>query len=136
VKEVRITHRLTDSAACLVVGEGELSGNLERLLHAAGQKAPTAVPILEINPRHALIRRVDAEPEDRLADWANLLFDEALLAEGAQLPDPAGFVRRLNALMFGATPPASASPASAPEPEPEPEPKQGPKQGPEAGDPA
>ena len=100
VKEVRVTHRLTDSPACLVVGEGELSGNLERLLRAAGQKAPTVVPILEINPRHALVKRVESEPDERLADWANLLFDEALLAEGAQLPDPAGFVRRLNSLVF------------------------------------
>jgi molecular chaperone HtpG len=100
VKEVRVTHRLTDSAACLVVGEGELSGNLERLLKSAGQKAPSVVPILEINPHHALIQRLQNEPEDRIADWASLLLDEALLAEGAQLEDPAGFVRRLNTLMF------------------------------------
>jgi molecular chaperone HtpG len=85
VKDVRVTHRLTDSPSCLVVGEGELSGNLERLLRAAGQKAPTVVPILEINPK---------------SEWANLLFDEAMLAEGAQLEDPAAFVRRLNALVF------------------------------------
>jgi molecular chaperone HtpG len=100
VKEVRVTHRLTDSPACLVVGEGELSGNLERLLKSAGQKAPTVVPILEVNPRHAMIQRLQTEPDDRLADWASLLLDEATLAEGAQLDDPAGFVRRLNALMF------------------------------------
>ena len=102
VKEVRVTHRLTDSPACLVVGEGELSGNLERLLRAAGQKAPTIVPILEINPKHALVRRLESEGDDRIAEWASLLFDEAMLAEGAQLPDPAAFVRRLNALMFNA----------------------------------
>ena len=69
VKEVRVTHRLTDSPACLVVGEGEVSGNLERLLKSAGQKAPTVVPILEVNPRHALIRRIEAEPDDRIGDW-------------------------------------------------------------------
>ena len=109
VKEVRVTHRLTDSPACLVVGEGELSGNLERLLKTAGQKAPTAVPVLEINPQHALIRRLETESDERLPDWASLLFDEAMLAEGAQLSDPAGFVRRLNALMFGAAEPAAAS---------------------------
>ncbi len=103
VKEVRITHRLTESPACLVVGEGELSGNLERLLRSAGQKAPTVVPILEINPQHALVQRLQAESDERLGDWANLLFDQALLAEGAQLDDPAGFVRRLNALMLGLT---------------------------------
>jgi len=100
VKEVRVTDRLTDSPACLVVGEGEVSGNLERLLKAAGQKAPSVVPVLEINPRHALIRRIDGEPDARIADWAQLVLDEAMLAEGAQLPDPAAFVRRLNTLMF------------------------------------
>jgi molecular chaperone HtpG len=100
VKEVRVTHRLTDSPACLVVGEGELSGNLERLLKAAGQKAPSVVPILEINPKHALVKRLEGEGDARIGDWAELLLDEATLAEGAQLADPAGFVRRLNALMF------------------------------------
>ncbi len=119
VKEVRVTHRLTDSPACLVVGEGEVSGNLERLLRSAGQKAPTVVPVLEINPHHALVRRIEAEPAERLGDWAQLLFDEALLAEGGQLPDPAAFVRRLNALMFAAggdhaqAAPPSASAAEA-----------------------
>ena len=100
VKEVRITYRLTESPACLVVGEGELSGNLERLLKTVGQKAPTAVPILEINPHHALVKRLRGEPDARFSDWANLLFDQALLAEGARLEDPAGFVRRMNALML------------------------------------
>ena len=109
VKEVRVTHRLTDSPACLVVGEGEVSGNLERLLKSAGQKAPTVVPILEVNPRHALIRRIEAEPDDRIGDWSHLLYDEALLAEGGQLPDPADFVRRLNALMFAPAPDAPAA---------------------------
>jgi len=101
VKEVRVTHRLTESPACLVVGEGELSGNLERLLRTTGQKVPTVVPVLEINPRHPLVKRLSGEPEERLGDWAHLLFEEALLAEGAQLEDPAAFVRRVNALMVG-----------------------------------
>ena len=99
VKEVRVTHRLTESPACLVVGEGELSGNLERLLKAVGQKAPTAVPVLEINPHHALVARLRDEPDERLQEWSSVLFDQALLAEGGQLDDPAGFVRRLNGLM-------------------------------------
>src|SRR4051812_17080446 len=116
VKEVRVTHRLTDSPSCLVVGEGELSGNLERLLRAAGQKAPTVVPILEINPRHALVKRVEAESDERIVDWANLLFDEALLAEGAQLSDPAGFVRRLNGLLFGAAGGDTVADTAAPAP--------------------
>ena len=101
VKEVRATHRLTESPACLVVGEGELSGNLERLLRTTGQKVPAGVPILEINPRHPLVQRLASQTDERLADWANLLFEEALLAEGAQLEDPAAFVRRVNALMQG-----------------------------------
>ena len=83
-----------------------------RLLKTAGQKGPTAVPVLEINPQHALIRRLETETDERLPDWANLLFDEAMLAEGAQLADPAAFVRRLNALMFGVAEPAAAASAA------------------------
>ncbi len=100
VKDVRVTHRLTDSPACLVTGEGDMSANLERLLKAAGQTAPTVKPTLEINPAHALATRMNAESdEDRFKDWANLLFEQALLAEGGQLDDPASFVRRLNGLL-------------------------------------
>ncbi len=100
VKDVRVTHRLTDSPACLVTGEGDMSANLERLLKAAGQAAPTVKPTLEINPAHALVTRLNAESdEDRFKDWANLLFEQALLAEGGQLDDPASFVRRLNGLL-------------------------------------
>jgi molecular chaperone HtpG len=100
VRDVRVTHRLTDSPACLVTGEGDMSANLERLLKAAGQAAPTVKPTLEINPTHALVTRLNSESdEDRFADWANLLFEQALLAEGGQLDDPASFVRRLNGLL-------------------------------------
>ncbi|MBU1224132.1 MAG: molecular chaperone HtpG [Gammaproteobacteria bacterium] len=100
VKDVRVTHRLTDSPACLVTGEGDMSANLERLLKAAGQAAPTVKPTLEINPSHALVTRLNNETDDaRFADWANLLFEQALLAEGGQLDDPASFVRRLNGLL-------------------------------------
>ncbi len=100
VKDVRVTHRLTDSPACLVTGEGDMSANLERLLKAAGQAAPTVKPTLEINPSHALVTRLNSESdEDRFKDWANLLFEQALLAEGGQLDDPASFVRRLNGLL-------------------------------------
>lgn len=100
VKAVRVTHRLTDSPACLVTGEADMSANLERLLKAAGQAAPTVKPTLEINPSHALVTRLNSESdEDRFADWANLLFEQALLAEGGQLDDPASFVRRLNGLL-------------------------------------
>jgi len=99
VKEVRVTHRLTDSPACLVADEHDLSGNLARMLKAAGQKAPVSQPILEINPQHPVVLRLKSE-EKRFDDWAAVLFDQALLAEGGQLDDPATFVRRVNQLML------------------------------------
>jgi molecular chaperone HtpG len=99
VKEVRITHRLTDSPACLVADEHDMSGNLARLLKAAGQKAPNSQPILEINPSHPVVQRLKSE-ENRFDDWAAVLFDQALLAEGGQLDDPASFVKRMNQLML------------------------------------
>ncbi|MFZ2161576.1 MAG: molecular chaperone HtpG [Sideroxyarcus sp.] len=99
VKEVRITHRLTDSPACLVADEHDMSGNLARLMKAAGQKAPTSQPILEINPSHPVVQRLKGE-EKRFDDWAAVLFDQALLAEGGQLDDPATFVKRMNQLML------------------------------------
>ncbi|MDE1982750.1 MAG: molecular chaperone HtpG, partial [Betaproteobacteria bacterium] len=100
VKDVRLSHRLTESPACLVSDAGALSGNLERLLKAAGQQVPHAQPILEINPEHRLIARLKLETDAaRVADWSQLLFDQALLAEGGQLEDPATFVKRLNQLL-------------------------------------
>lgn len=100
VKEVRVTHRLTDSPACLVAGEHDVSGNLARILKAAGQKAPDSKPILEINPSHRLIERLKNESDDaRFADYTHVVFDQALLAEGGQLDDPASFVRRMNSLI-------------------------------------
>ncbi|HLP97704.1 MAG TPA: molecular chaperone HtpG [Sideroxyarcus sp.] len=99
VKEVRVTHRLTDSPACLVADEHDMSGNLARLLKAAGQKAPNSQPILEINPSHPVVQRLKGE-EKRFDDWAAVLFDQALLAEGGQLDDPASFVKRMNQLML------------------------------------
>jgi molecular chaperone HtpG len=102
VKDVRLTTRLTQSPSCLVADEHDMGGNLARLLKAAGQKVPEAKPILEINPGHPIVQRLDLEGE-RLADWASLLFDQALLAEGGQLDDPAEFVRRSNQLMLSLT---------------------------------
>jgi len=100
VKEVRVTHRLTDSPACLVAGEHDVSGNLARILKAAGQKAPESKPILEINPAHRLIERLKNENDDaKFADYTHVVFDQALLAEGGQLEDPASFVRRMNSLI-------------------------------------
>jgi molecular chaperone HtpG len=104
VKEVRATFRLTDSAACLVADEHGMSMNLERLLRSAGQKVPAAKPTLEINPRHPLVQRLKFETDDaRFKDWSHILFDQALLAEGGQLDDPAAFVKRLNQLMVAMT---------------------------------
>ncbi|KQV79819.1 heat-shock protein Hsp90 [Massilia sp. Root351] len=101
-KEVRVTFRLTDSPACLVADEHELSGNLLRMLKAAGQAAPESKPILEINPNHPLVTRLKYENADsaQFADWAHILFDQALLAEGGSLADPASFVKRLNEMLL------------------------------------
>jgi molecular chaperone HtpG len=98
---VRITHRLTDSPACLVADEHGMSTNLNRLLKAAGQKVPNLRPILEVNPDHPIVRRMKDESDDaRFSDWSQILFDQATLAEGGQLDDPATFVKRLNELML------------------------------------
>jgi len=100
VKEVRVTHRLTDSPACLVAGEHDLSGNLARMLKAAGQDAPESKPVLEVNPDHRLVEKLKGEKDDgKFTDYARVLFDQALLAEGGQLDDPASFVRRMNELL-------------------------------------
>ena len=99
-KDVRVTFRLTDSPACLVVDENELSGNLMRMLKAAGQAAPESKPILEVNPDHPLVQRLQYE-DARFADWSHILFDQAALAEGGTLTDPAAFVKRLNEMLLG-----------------------------------
>ncbi len=99
VKEVRVTNRLTDSPACLVSEEHDIGGNMARMLKAAGQKTPSTLPILEINPNHPVVMRLKEE-EKYFDDWAAVLFDQALLAEGGQLDDPAGFVKRVNHLML------------------------------------
>lgn len=101
VKDVRVTLRLTESPACLVADEHDLNANLQRLLKAAGQKVPASKPILEINPHHPLVLRLREEAQDeRFNDLVQILFDQSLLAEGGQLEDPAGFVKRLNQLML------------------------------------
>jgi molecular chaperone HtpG len=101
VKDVRVTFRLTDSPACLVADEHEMSAHLQRLLKSAGQKAPGSKPILELNPDHPLVRRLKDETDDaRARDWLELLVDQAVLAEGGQLDDPGAFVRRLNGMLL------------------------------------
>ena len=100
IKEVKVTHRLTDSPACLVVGENDISGNLERILKAAGQNTPDIKPVLEINPEHALIKKLSAEKDVKAFDeYSSVVFDQALISEGGQLEDPVGFVKRINELL-------------------------------------
>lgn len=101
VTAVRVSTRLVDSPACLVVGEHDMSPNLARVLKSVGQEAPRTQPILEINPDHPLVKRLEAEgDESRFNDLGMILFDQAQLAEGGQLDDPAAFVGRLNKLML------------------------------------
>jgi molecular chaperone HtpG len=100
VSEVRSSRRLTDSASCVVLGDQEMALHLQRLLEQAGQEVPDSRPVLELNPGHALVQRLrDESDEARFTDLALILFDQALLSEGASLEDPAEFVRRVNTLL-------------------------------------
>jgi len=96
--DVRVTTRLVDSPACLVSEEGDVSGHLARLLKQAGQEAPVTKPTLEINPEHALVKKLDTS--EHFDDMAHIIFDQALLAEGGHLDDPAAYVRRVNELLL------------------------------------
>jgi molecular chaperone HtpG len=100
-KDVRVTTRLVDSPACLVVEEGDMSGHLARLLKQAGQSAPKSQPILEINADHALVKRLETD-EAHFDDLANILFDQAWLAEGGQLDSPGDYVARVTRLLTAA----------------------------------
>ncbi len=101
VAEVRVTTRLTDSPACVVVSEQDMGAQMRRMLESAGQALPESKPIFELNPEHSLVQKLDQEPdEDRFADLTSVLFDQANLAEGGQLEDPAAYVRRLNKLLL------------------------------------
>lgn len=101
VESVKVSHRLTTSPACLVLGEQDMALHMQQLLKQAGHDLPSTKPVLEINPDHAIVQRMDNEPdEDRFADWVSLLYDQAMLAEGGQLEDGAGFVRKLNEMLL------------------------------------
>jgi molecular chaperone HtpG len=104
VKSVRLSHRLTESPACLVADTTDLGSNLERILREAGQEVGASKKILEINPDHPLVQRLATQQDDaRFADWAKILYDQARLAEGSQLDDPAEFVQRLNGVLLELT---------------------------------
>ena len=99
VKEVRVSHRLTDSPSCLVVEEHDMAVSMQKLLKQAGHSLPDTQPILEINPEHMLVKRLKDETDsERVADWTYILFDQAMLSEGGQLEDPVTFVKRMNDL--------------------------------------
>ncbi len=101
VEEVRVTNRLTESPACLVVGEGDMGAQMRRIMEQAGQAMPESKPILELNPEHSLVKKLDQESnEERFNDLVEILFDQSTLAEGGQLADPAAYVHRLNKLIL------------------------------------
>lgn len=103
IQDVRLSHRLTVSPACLVRDQNAMGPQLERLLKAAGQSITETKPIFELNPEHAIIQRLrDESDEDRFNEWTHILYEQALLAEGSSLPDPADFVKRLNKLWMAA----------------------------------
>ncbi len=100
VEDVRVSHRLTSSPACIVLSEQDMALYMQHLMKQAGHDMPESKPVLEINPTHALVKRMENEQaEDRFEDWARILFDQAILAEGGQLEDPATFVNRLNQMI-------------------------------------
>ena len=104
VKSVRVTHRLTDSPACIVTDENDMSTQMAKLMEAAGQKVPETKYIFELNPEHALVQRIaDEQDETRFGDWAELLLQQATLAERGSLKDPGSFVRKLNHMMLELT---------------------------------
>ena len=101
VTDVKVTHRLTDSPSCLVVGENDISGNLERILKAAGQNTPDVKPTLEINPEHNVIQKLETfKDSDEFDEYASVIFDQAILSEGGQLEDPVSFIKKINRLLI------------------------------------
>ena len=101
VSEVKVSHRLTDSPACLVVGAYDMGAQMRQIMEAAGQAVPASKPTLEINPGHPLVERLNGEiQEDRFSDLAMVIMDQATLSEGRSLDDPAAYVKRINALLL------------------------------------
>ena len=102
VKEVRISHRLTSSPSCVVADDNDMGIHMQRIMQAAGQNFGGSKPIFEINPKHVLVSNIKMEADDeRFAEWTKLLFEQAVLAEGGHLDNPAEFVQRMNKLLMG-----------------------------------
>jgi molecular chaperone HtpG len=102
VNDVKVSARLTDSPSCLALADFEMAPHLARLLREAGHEMPESKPTLEVNPAHPLVKRVESEADEaRAGDLANLLLEQAEIAAGAQLPDPAAFVQRMNRVLLG-----------------------------------
>jgi molecular chaperone HtpG len=100
VGEVRVSNRLTDSPACIVLNEQDMAMHMQRIMKEAGHAMPSSKPILEINPDHPIVKKMDSEKtKKKFDDWSDILFDQALLAEGGQLEDPASFVAKLNKML-------------------------------------
>ena len=100
VEDVRVTNRLTDSPACIVLNEQDMAMHMQRILKEAGHAMPSSKPILEINPDHPIVKKLDGEKsKKKFDDWSDILFDQAILAEGGQLEDPASFVTKLNKML-------------------------------------
>ena len=100
VEDVRVSTRLTTSPACIVLNEHDMAMHMQRLLKEAGHALPSSKPILEINADHPIVKRLEQEKSDaKFSDWSDILFDQALLAEGGQLEDPASFVHKLNEML-------------------------------------
>ena len=101
VEKIKVSSRLTDSAACIVLNEQDMALYMQQLMKQAGQEVPSSKPTLEVNIEHPIFKKLSAEKDDtKFADWSSLVFDQALLAEGGQLEDPSGFVKRMNSLML------------------------------------
>ena len=101
VREVRVSHRLTDSPSCLVVEQHDMAVSMQKILKQAGHQLPQTQPVLEVNPDHPLVKRLNDEADaERFEDWTHILFDQAMLSEGGQLDDPAAFVGRMNELLL------------------------------------
>jgi len=99
--DVRVSKRLTSSPACVVLGEQDMALHMQQLMKQVGHDVPDSNPVLEINPSHPILRLLDKEPdEDKFANWSELLLDQALLADGGQLDDGAGFVKRMNEMFL------------------------------------